>query len=1116
MTTARPNQTALREAVDIYRDAMRPFLIRELKKQRGVKPEEAIRQSLPPASQDQFTKNLQADGILEAAIDVNDFPHVVQRNRDAFQSCLERDRSFTNKLWLVKDGRDKVSHPSPQDLDSEYVRTQLFLIADALNVIGMATQKAKVEEVRDRLITPDTSGAPPSSQESEPSNGKPSQQRGASGNLKPWREVIRPRHDVVQGTYSEAEFAADLQQVHDGRAANEYGNPVSFFAHTYITPGLRTLLLNSIKRIGGKGGDPVIQTKTGFGGGKTHSLIALYHLASHAEALVNAADQRDGERVSAEMRAIIRDAGLDPDHPIEAKVAVLDGTYLSPTDATTTQEKGDPLNTLWGVMAYQLGGQDAYDIIGASAREGIAPGGAQLGELFRSVGPCVILIDELVAYARQADAAMQSRIFTFVQALTQAVRSAENVVLVVTLLESERQAGGQAGMDALASLEDILGRIETVWQPLRVDEAFEVVRRRLFTADLDEAERDRTCQAFANMYQRARPEYPAQMGEGRYVERLKACYPIHPEVFDRLYEDWSVIPEFQRTRGVLRMMAIAISRLYLANDRFPLIMPANLPLDDPKLGDEFDRLLPGNWRPVLSEVDSDGSKADEIDRSSSRFANVGGAARRLARAVFLGSAPTGAAKGIDIRRVHAAVMQPGHGVADYNDALRRMESDLYYLYSANNRYYFHAEENLNKVVSDRMRDLDTRRDVDAHITGGLLVEARGRGGDVIVCPGHSGEVLENDSVRLVVLPPDKSLPSRSQEADDAEVWAQEILRNRGEAGRVRRNTLLFLTAKKDEVRNLREAVRKYLAWHSILNGDRRLTLQGERASTAQASLRGAESEMRNALTDAYRWTLAPAQDDPQKAEYRMHIVQASRSEGDIVDAAFRKFVEEEQLVTRISPSALSTMLQQYVWNNDAYGEHITVNTLWEMFTNNVYLPRLRYKRVLRQCIEEGAEQGAFGYADAYRHGEYQNVSYGHPPHILGGLLEDQDAVLIHPSKASELAAQASTGTGDDGGPDSPPAHDGPTPHPPDAPPSPPSTGPARISARKRITGDISLDDVSQLREEIIANLQRDGGEVTVEITITGRKQGGFSESTRRAVRENSVQLSLDFDEGSDA
>ena len=1126
LTTARPNQVCLQEAVSIYRDAMRPFLIRELKKQRGVKPEEAIRQSLPPAKQDYFIGTLRGGGgrggggDLESAIDVNDYPLIVQRNKDAFHWYLDRDKSFTNKLWLIIDGRNKVAHPSPADLDGEYVRTQLFLIADVLNVIGVTAQKTEIDKIRDRLLGPDIPYARLPLPEPEPANGKPAQQRGATTNLKPWREVIQPRHDVVQGTYSQAEFAADLQQVHDGRAANEYGNPVSFFAQTYMTPGLRALLLNALKRIGGTGGDPVIQTKTGFGGGKTHSLIALYHLAKHASALVNpAGDHRDGERVREEIRGIAAEAGLDPDAFPSVSVAVLDGIFLSPNDTAVTSEKGDPLNTLWGVMAYQLGGQEGYDVIGNAARSGTAPGGDLLSALFRTVGPCVILMDELVAYARNADSDMQPRIFTFVQALTQSARAARNVVLVVTLLESEQQAGGQSGMDTLASLEDILGRIETVWEPLRIDEAFEVVRRRLFDSDVNETERDRTCQAFATMYQRARSEYPQQMGEGRYLERLKACYPVHPEIFDRLYEDWSAIPDFQRTRGVLRMMATAVSRLYRQSDASPLIMPAQLPLDDPALGNEFTRLLSGNWRPVLSEVDSDGSKADEIDGGSRRFANVGGAARRLARTIFLGSAPTGAVKGIDIKHVHVGIMQPGHGVADYNDALRRMTDELYFLYSADGRYYFHVDENLNKVVSDRMRDLDTRRDVDAHISGALLVDARGRRGDVIVCPEHSGDVPDTDSVRLVILPPDKSLPSRSQEMDDAETWTLEILRNRGDAGRVRRNTLLFLTAKKDDIRNLRDAARKYLAWYSMLNGDRRLALQGDRASTAQASLRNAESEMRNTLTDAYRWALAPGQDDPQKAEYRMHSIQVPRSDGDLVEAAFRKCVEEEQLIAQISPTVLNTLLQQYVWSNEAYSEHITLKSLWDMLTNNVYLPRLRFKAVLQQCISEGVEQRAFGYAFTYRDGQYQSVSYGRLHQVLGALGEDNDAVLIHPAKASELASEATPtdpGTGD--GVNAPAGSDVPssiTPWPPDIGPQP-RTGPARISARKRTSGDISLDDISQLRDEIITNLQRDGGEVTVEITITGRKPGGFSESTLRAVRENSVQLSLEFDEGSDA
>ena len=457
--------------------------------------------------------------------------------------------------------------------------------------------------------------------------------------------MIRINPDVSQGTFSQAEFAADFKQVRDGRAdATQYGNPVSFFEHTYITPGVRTLLVNTLRRLVGNGGEPVIQAKTGFGGGKTHSLIALYHLATSPGAIVSSAG---GQESSDNIRAMMREAGLNPDEWQGAKVAVLDCVFLSPTSGSKT-ENGDPLNTLWGEMAYQLGGQEGYDIVGEAARRGTAPAG-QLDELFEYVGPCVILIDELVAYVRNAGEA-RDNIYTFVQNLTQAARRSQTVSLVITLPEHGFEAGGAIGVEVLNTLDSILSRIEATWEPLEIYEAFEVVRRRLFgTVSLDESERDRTCDAFSRMYSQNRNEYPQGVSEQLYLQRMKDCYPIHPEIFDRLYSDWSSIPEFQRTRGVLRMMAACISRLNLRNDPSPLIMPASLTLDDPALANEFVRLLDGNWAPVMSEVDSDDSSTDEIDRNSRRFGDVGGAARRVARTVFLGSAPTGSAHGASTR-----------------------------------------------------------------------------------------------------------------------------------------------------------------------------------------------------------------------------------------------------------------------------------------------------------------------------------------------------------------------------------------------------------------------------------------------------------------------------------
>ena len=762
MTTTidRPNRDALQRALDIYRDAMRPFIVRSLRRVQGARVEDTISSLLNDYQKEQFQDNLSNNHAdIEAAIDINDFPVLLSRGwREAFQGAFPSgDRSVQNAAWQITEARNSVSHPGTRDLDAEFVRSRLFDIADTLGRINAQQQKAEVERIRDELFSPQSTAAP---QEQLPQvediTSEPTPRRTSGQSLTPWRDVIHPNPDVAQGSFQQAEFAADLQQVYDGRArSTQYGNPVSFFNHTYITPGIRTLLLNTLKRIADNGGDPVIQTKTGFGGGKTHSLIALYHLVENADALTRSAASGESTQTVANIRSIMEEAGIDPESDLEARVAVLVGTHLAPTDSTTTAN-ADPLNTLWGEMAYQLGGQEAYEIIGDAARQGTAPGGRQLDELLKSAAPCVILIDELVAYVRNAGAAQDS-IYTFVQTLTEAVRRNTRTALVVTLPESAIEAGGEGGHEALARLDHLLGRIEATWEPLEVHEAFEVVRRRLFGSVIDEAERDRTCETYSNMYGRGgRSDYPPEASEQRYLERMKECYPIHPEIFDRLYSDWSSIPRFQRTRAVLRMLATCISRLYISGDSSPLIMPANLTLSDPAFANEFANLLSGNWAPVLTEVDSDNSRTDSIDRGSQVFGRIGGAARRIARCVFLGSAPSGSVRGIDRSRINLGVVMPGQGAAVYNDALNRMSGDLYYLYSNDSRYYFHAEENLNKVVADRADSFDDREILDK--IRQFMEEAIGRRSNVIVFPDNHGDIPDAEFVRLVIIPPNKRLP----------------------------------------------------------------------------------------------------------------------------------------------------------------------------------------------------------------------------------------------------------------------------------------------------------------------------------------------------------------------
>ena len=298
-TISRPNRDALQKALDIYRDAMRPFLIRCLRQVKGANVEGVISRSLGNKRADEFARALsRPDGNVASAIDINDFPTLVSRNwrRETFETKLNNDKTFQNQLWLITDARNHAAHPGTQDLGDDYTRTHLFLIADVLKKINDPKSEQAVQIIRDkRFREPDAENEGTSPQSNGATEDTASQAeeevpalKSFVSKLPDWRDVIRPNLDVAQGNFREADFAADLQQVHNERAsAAGYGNPVSFFKQTYITPGIRTLLVNTLQRLGGRGGHPVIQTKTGFGGGKTHSLIALYHLVTSADALIN-------------------------------------------------------------------------------------------------------------------------------------------------------------------------------------------------------------------------------------------------------------------------------------------------------------------------------------------------------------------------------------------------------------------------------------------------------------------------------------------------------------------------------------------------------------------------------------------------------------------------------------------------------------------------------------------------------------------------------------------------------------------------------------------------------------------------------------------------------------
>ena len=672
---------------------------------------------------------------------------------DVFRTILgPAERGFVGEL---RGHRNRWAHQEPFSGDDAYrvLDTASRLLAAVSAAEAADVEKLKMELLRVRF--------------DEQARGERRKQAGlaiesaGAGSLKPWREIVTPHRDVASGQYQQAEFAADLWQVHLGEGTDVYRDPVEFFRRTYLTESLRRMLVGAVRRLAGQGSDPVVQLQTNFGGGKTHSMLALYHLFSGTA---------PGELAGVD--AVMQDAGSTALPSVRRVVLV--GNKISPGNPVTKPD-GTVVRTLWGELAWQLGGAAAFARVAADDEHATSPGDV-LRQLFIEHGPCLILIDEWVAYARQLHdqsdlpAGSFETQFTFAQVLTESAKAAGNCLLVISLPASDTtgsphaqaddvEVGGARGREALDRLRNVVGRIESSWRPASAEEGFEIVRRRLFEPFVEPAQfkdRDVVARAFADFYRTQHQEFPPECRDANYEKRLRAAYPIHPEVFDRLYTDWSTLVKFQRTRGVLRLMAAVIHSLWEKGDRNPLILPANISIDDPRVQFELTRYLTDNWPPVI-EKDIDGQNAVPLQIDAD-VTNLGkfAACRRVARAIYLGSAPTThvAHRGLEDRRIKLGCVMPGESPAVFGDALRRLAAAATYLYQDGPRYWYSTQPTVTKLAEDRADQLTRDPDkVVLEFTARLRTDLRDTGGfpRVHSLPQSPHDVPDEMEARLVVL-----------------------------------------------------------------------------------------------------------------------------------------------------------------------------------------------------------------------------------------------------------------------------------------------------------------------------------------------------------------------------
>lgn len=1118
------NHERVGRALNSLRDGLYPFIEREMKAIHSDRWIVAASASLP----DSYVKYKNAQDVIQTDVSALLIVMWEQWNAIFKQTLGQSERTLVSEL---RNTRNDWAHSTTFSTDDAY--RALDSVARLLSAIS-APEADQVEKQKQELLRirfEDQARRETRRAAVAPTEGQP-----LSG-LKPWREVITPHPDVASGRFQQAEFAADLWQVYLDEGSDEYRDPTEFFRRTFLTEGLQQLLTNALQRLSGDGGDPVIELQTNFGGGKTHAMLALYHLCN----ALTIADLPG-------MEPIFQATGIDQP-PQNVNIAVLVGNKLQPSGIAPykpehTSQNRPNIKTLWGELAWQLGGAEGYELV-RNADETSTNPGDNLKVLFNRFSPCLILIDEWVAYARQlherSDVAGGSfdTQFTFAQTLSESAKNADRTLLAVSIPASETQdpktgqmrstdieTGGERGREALDRLKNAIGRVESPWRPASAEESFEIVRRRLFQTSADPnlfVQRDAVVRAFSEMYRTQGQEFPTECKEGDYERRMRGAYPIHPELFDRLYSDWSSLDKFQRTRGVLRLMAKVIHSLWERNDQSLMIMPAHVPMDDPQVQSELTRYLDDNWIPVIDkDVDGPNCLPLALDRQNPNLGRYS-ACRRVTRTIYMGSAPTlrAANRGLEDRRVKLGCVQPGESVATFGDALRRLTDQATFLYIDGNRYWISTQPNVNRTAQERANQfLEDRYLVWEEITKRLKADKlRGEFSAVHVTPESTADIPDdpNLGIRLVVLGPQHP-HSRLSDDSPARQWVEDALNNKGNSPRYYKNTLLFLAPDKAKIENLEQNVSQYLAWNSIVKDKEALNLDVFQSNQATTKRNQSNQDVDTILFDTYHWLLIPTQPDAQGSiEWKETRLQGQDSP--IVRASKKAAYEGDLLTSYAATNLRLEALDKFLWRDT---NHIDLKRLWEYLTQYLYLPRLKDQNVLLNAVRDGVTSTIwadnFAYADGFNEekGKYLGLraATGINPSISPQSLlvkpdiaqkqfdaEQAQAVTITSGGTTTVTPDGTTSGGSSSTSDTSGSTTGGN--------SGSSTGTSQAPVLRRFYGNVDIDamrvnrDAPAIANEVIQHLTAlNGAKVKITLEIEAEIPEGVPDDVARTVMEN--------------
>ena len=803
-------------------------------------------------------------------------------------------------------------------------------------------------------------------------------------------ETCQPRPDVLQGSVTEADFAADLAQVITRKGSVEYLDPGRFFANTYPTRGLRNLLANVCRRLTGAGGEAaaIFRLDTSYGGGKTHGLIALCHAARGMESVSDAAD--------------FVDPSLLPGGPV--RMAAFDGENADPANGRAMGD-GILAYTPWGEIAYSLAGSDGYERVRNSDESRIAPGAETLRELFGGE-PTLILLDELSVYLRKVSTLEHARdqLTAFLTSLFKAVEGAPNAALVYTLAIGKDGRATDAYneenqfiADRMAEAESVSARKATLLNPTEEDETVQVLRRRLFES-IDETRVPTITDAYRDLWAANKDSLAADASRPETLEIFRSSYPLHPEVLETLTGKTATLGNFQRVRGMLRLLARTIAHLWKEKpgDATAIHLHHIDPGFEPIRQEIVTRLGQSAYVPAITNDIAAGSVekkglAQEID--AAHHGGLPPYAVYVARTIFMHTlAFNEPLKGISPEQLRYSVLGPATDISFIEEARRKFIAESAYLDDRPGApMRFLAEANLRQIIRREEHHVDVG-EARAQLNDRIRKIFGGKTFESVPFPGGPFDVPDevgDGRPKLVVLAYDGVTIGNSIE--NVPELIERIYTRKGaesSAFRALQNNLAFVVADDARKEEMRRKTHHRLALRELKKPERLTDLaQHQQAQVGEMEARS-EQELAIAIQQCYRHIFYPSRNRVGASDVDLaHSAIDVHSTSDQPGAGQQQVVRSLRDLNKLRLSEDEPDSPAYVRDRTPLKKgQITTLSLRDEFRRDPALPMLIGNDIFIRGVRLGIEQGEY----VYQRGD---LLFGPGDPLADIMIDEQSAVF---------------------------------------------------------------------------------------------------------------------------